>query len=142
MHEDPEAVGGIMTLSASTSSLVEDRVSLTLPASAPYLSLLRSTVAHLAARLDFTIEEIDDVRMAADEAANLLLAASDGSGIELSAHLGEGLRLELRAVAVRDLELDDDSLSWIVLGALADEVSARTEGDHAVLTLTKTRSEA
>lgn len=137
-----------MTVTASTAQQVEERVSLTLPASAPYLSLLRSSVAHLASRLNFTIEEIDDLRMAVDEAASLLIAASDGSVLELNAILelnavlGERLVLELRAPRVRDLELGPESMPWIVLGALTDDVSTRTDGDHVVLTLTKTRSEA
>ena len=39
-------------------------VELRLPADSAYMSLLRTTSAGLAARLDFTLDDIEDLRMA------------------------------------------------------------------------------
>ena len=50
-----------------------DVVRLQLPAIGAYLSVLRTATAGLAARLDFTLEEIEDLRIAVDEACALLL---------------------------------------------------------------------
>ena len=50
-----------------------DIVRLQLPAVGVYLSVLRSATAGLAARLNFTLEEIEDLRIAVDEACALLL---------------------------------------------------------------------
>ena len=53
-----------------------DVVRLRLPAIGAYLSVLRTATAGLAARLDFTLEEIEDLRIAVDEACALLLPAT------------------------------------------------------------------
>ena len=50
-----------------------DVVELTLPAESAYLSVLRTATAGLAARLDFTLDEIEDLRIAVDEACAMLL---------------------------------------------------------------------
>ena len=39
-----------------------------MPAEGAYLSVLRTATAGLAARLDFTLDEIEDLRIAVDEA--------------------------------------------------------------------------
>ena len=50
-------------------------VELRLPADGAYASVLRTTTAGLAARLDFTIDDIEDLRIAASEASALVLLA-------------------------------------------------------------------
>ncbi len=58
-----------------------DVVELVVPADPAYLSVLRTATAGLAARLDLTIDEIEDLRIAVDEACALVLGpqALDGS---------------------------------------------------------------
>ena len=59
-----------------------DVVELRLPADGAYLSVLRTATAGLAARLDFTLDEIEDLRIAVDEACALLLPdAEPGSAM-------------------------------------------------------------
>ena len=45
-----------------------DYVQVKMPAESAYLSVLRTAAAGLAARLDFTLDEIEDLRIAVDEA--------------------------------------------------------------------------
>ena len=52
----------------------EDRVTIRMPAEGAYLSVLRTATAGLAARLDFTLDEIEDLRIAVDEACGMLLS--------------------------------------------------------------------
>ena len=71
-----------------------------LPASAAYLAVLRTTTASLAARLDFTLDEIEDLRIAVDEASCLLLVGAEPDGdlvceFELQA---DALRIAVSAV--------------------------------------------
>ncbi len=47
---------------------------LTVPADGSYLAVLRTATAGLAARLQFTLDEIEDLRIAVDEACAMLLA--------------------------------------------------------------------
>ena len=64
---------------------------LTLPAEGSYLSVLRTATAGLAARINFTIDDIEDLRLAVDEACALLLAqALPSSGRECQFWLGQG----------------------------------------------------
>ena len=51
-----------------------DRVTIKMPADGAYLSVLRTATAGLAARLDFTLDEIEDLRIAVDEACAMLLS--------------------------------------------------------------------
>ncbi len=53
-----------------------DTIRLTLPAHSAYLSILRTATAGLAARLGFTLDEIEDMRIAVDEACAMLLGTS------------------------------------------------------------------
>jgi serine/threonine-protein kinase RsbW len=119
-------------------------VQLTVPASPAYISVLRTVTASLAARLDFTIEEIDDLRIAVDEASALLLPHA-GAGSSLAASFGgtgDTLVIEVRVeldAASRDATPDRSSFAWMVLAALADEVTGSAEGGRLSLTLTKAR---
>ncbi len=60
-----------------------------MPAEGAYLSVLRTATAGLAARLDFTLDEIEDLRIAVDEACAMLLSqAIPGSDLECNFALG------------------------------------------------------
>src|SRR6185437_1467369 len=61
------ASGGTAVLSP------DDFVEVSIPADGAYLSVLRTATAGLAARLDFTLDEIEDLRIAVDEACAMLL---------------------------------------------------------------------
>ena len=52
----------------------DDVVHLTVPADGGYLGVLRTATAGLAARLQFALDEIEDLRIAVDEACAMLLA--------------------------------------------------------------------
>ena len=52
-------------------------VELRLPAESAYVAVLRMTTAGLAARLDFTLDDIEDLRMAVGEACALVLEHAD-----------------------------------------------------------------
>jgi serine/threonine-protein kinase RsbW len=68
-----------------------DVVVITLPADSAYLSVLRTATAGLAARLDFTIDEIEDLRIAVDEACAMLLPqAVPGADITCEFRLEDG----------------------------------------------------
>jgi serine/threonine-protein kinase RsbW len=68
-HTGTAPVGG-----AALSGAGRDVVVLRLPAVGAYLSVLRTATASLASRLDFTIDDIEDLRIAVDEACAMLLA--------------------------------------------------------------------
>jgi serine/threonine-protein kinase RsbW len=121
-----------------------DVVTLRLPAIGAYLSVLRTATASLASRLDFTIDDIEDLRIAVDEAcAMLLVQAVPGADLECTFEL----TLDTIGVAVSVLTLDGeqpsrDTFAWTVLTALAGEVDSAVDADNRVtLTLRKRRDD-
>ena len=71
-------------------------VELRLPADSAYVSVLRTTTAGLAARLDFTIDDIEDLRIAVGEACAMVLPEADpGTDMVAEFFLGRG-RLTVR----------------------------------------------
>jgi serine/threonine-protein kinase RsbW len=108
-----------------------DVVSVQLPATAAYLTVLRTTTASLAARLDFTLDEIEDLRIAVDEASCLLIAdARPESELSCDFELGaDSISVTVSAVTKERRSPARDSFAWTVLSALAGEVDAWVDAD-------------
>jgi serine/threonine-protein kinase RsbW len=123
---------------------VKDSVVLRLPAQAAYLSVLRTATAALASRLDFTLDDIEDLRIAVDEACAMLLVQAV-AGADLTC----GFELSSDSVAVRvsvptvDGEVPSrDTFAWTVLTALTGDVDAGVDADQVVtISLVKHRAE-
>ena len=80
-------------------------VELRLPADSAYVSVLRTTSAGLAARLDFTLDDIEDLRMAVGEACALVLpSAEDGTDMTCRFYMDPGRLTVAVAVDVHDSE--------------------------------------
>ena len=82
---------------SETSSHPRPDVELRLPADSAYAAVLRTTAAGLAARLDFTIDDIEDLRIAVGEAHALALEWADEG-----AHLEAGFLLRPGAMYPHD----------------------------------------
>src|SRR5206468_832231 len=82
------------------ATLQADMVTIKLPAAGAYLSVLRTATAGLAARLDFTLDEIEDLRIAVDEACAMLLAqAGPGAALDCTFTLnGDSIRAGVRVL--------------------------------------------
>jgi serine/threonine-protein kinase RsbW len=129
---------------AARTDRAGDVVELRLPADSAYLSVLRTATAGLAARLDFTLDEIEDLRIAVDEACALLLPdAVDGAHLScLFAMSPEALSVTVSVPSRTGRMPARNTFAWTVLGALAGEVDTRTQPDGQVsVTLVKRRSE-
>lgn len=116
------------------SAGVPDRVSLRLPPDGAYLSVLRTATAGLASRLDFTLDDIQDLRIAVDEACALLLTkAAPGSDLDCRFELLPG-ELDV-AVSLKTVDGQlpaKDTFAWTVLAALAGEVDSTVAEDGTV----------
>jgi serine/threonine-protein kinase RsbW len=113
-----------------------------MPADGAYLSVLRTATAGLAARLDFTLDEIEDMRIAVDEACAMLLSqAIPGSDLECAFSLGTDemtVSVSVRCLAPR--VPTGDTFAWTVLSALAGSVDAQVgPGDVLTIVLRKSR---
>jgi serine/threonine-protein kinase RsbW len=111
-----------------------DFVEVRLPADGAYLSVLRTATAGLAARLDFTLDEIEDLRIAVDEACALLLAQVVQDGV-LTCRFEVGddsLLVDVSAPTRTGVLPSRDTFAWTVLSALAGSVEATVKGDRDV----------
>ena len=104
----------------------DDVVELRLPADGAYLSVLRTATAGLAARLDFTLDEIEDLRIAVDEACALLLpdAAPDAELLCVFALSAESLSVTVTVPSRTGRVPRRNTFAWTVLSALAGDVDA------------------
>jgi serine/threonine-protein kinase RsbW len=122
----------------------DDVVVLTVPAEVGYLGVLRTATAGLAARLQFALDEIEDLRIAVDEACAMLLAIAVG-GAELECRFAvtdDALTVEVTVSTVRGARLPaESSFAWKVLTALTTSASAEATGRHATIRLLTRRTE-
>lgn len=118
-----------------------DTVTVKVPPMADHLALLRTAVGWVAGRDDFTIEQVDDLKMAVEEAAVQLLRHGRNSNLSLDLQrtsTGVEARLHARVEASGPV-IDETSFSWLILQALADDISVDASGGVATIVLRKTR---
>ena len=113
---------------------VKDQVTIQMPAEGAYLSVLRTATAGLAARLDFTLDEIEDLRIAVDEACGMLLGqAAPGGTLECDFTLGpDRISIAVSAPSLHPRPPSRDTFAWTVLSALAGSVDSRLGPDDRV----------
>jgi serine/threonine-protein kinase RsbW len=112
-------------------------VELRVPADSAYVSVLRTTSAGLAARLDFTLDDIEDLRMAVGEASALVLPQADpGSDLVCEFFMRPGeLTIQVGVPSRRPTPPDEDGFAWTVLTTLATKASATTDDHRLKITL-------
>ncbi len=117
-------------------------VELRVPADAMFVAVLRSVTAGLAARCDLTLDEIEDLRLAVDEACALLLphAGPDTSITARFALHADYLELSISVPAEPDAAPDRGGFGWTVLCALTDEVHVSSSGQELGIAVTKRRA--
>lgn len=109
-------------------------VRLSVPAEAASVHLLRTVIASVGARMSFTLDEIDDLRLAVDESAAELLRAG-GRSADGELRMAVGAASEAIEVSV---ELTRRNESWPppdvgrsvraqILGALVDHVAFESD---------------
>jgi serine/threonine-protein kinase RsbW len=118
-------------------------VELRIPADSAFLSVLRTATAGLAARLDFTLDDIEDLRIAVDEACAMVLPqAREGSDLTCAFTLGSGsLAVAVSAECDHPRQPSRDGFAWTVLAALTSSVSAEVDGDRLTVTLSRNTAE-
>jgi serine/threonine-protein kinase RsbW len=126
-------------LTVREQAVVEDDVVLlTVPADGGYLGVLRTATAGLAARLHFALDEIEDLRIAVDEACAMLLAiAVRGAELECRFSVSDNaLAVEVTVATIPGKHLPStSSFAWKVLTALTTHAEAEVIGQTATIRL-------
>lgn len=127
------------------------KVTVSVPAMPDFVHVLRSVVAAVAARSDFSYDSIEDLRLAVDEASAQLLAFGRGANnirveIEGPDAGAEGLEVVVSSDAQDTTgwppEGAERTLTWQVLVALADAARFEVHEGAPALRLTKRREAA
>jgi serine/threonine-protein kinase RsbW len=114
------------------------------PARPDVLHLLRSVTATVGARLSLPLDDLEDLRIAVDEAATLLLARSGDAERTLHLDLTSGdrtLRVRVRLEpAVPDAPDDDPRTSWPwrVISGITDDASIDRSASGTTISFAKT----
>lgn len=121
-------------------------VELQVPARPDFLHVLRSVVASVAARLDFTFDALDDLRLAVDEAASFLLAEKmDASVLGLKVETAGDLVVSTLWLEAAPGEWpkpgSQDGLAWKVISGLSDTAQFVLDGPYPAIKMTKRNTE-
>src|SRR3954454_4654803 len=126
-----------MTATGGESTTTSETVDLPGPSDPGFLRVPPTAAAGLAARLDLTLDEIEDLRIAVDEACALLL--------EHTSHLGEELRASF-TIHPQALDVlvkgpartlpERNHFAWSVLEALVGQVETGVSDDGSWIRLT------
>lgn len=121
------------------------QITLTIPAQAAYVHLLRAVVSSAAAKQGLGIDAIDDFTLAVDEAAaKLITTASRPNRIFMQVFTDETM---LRATLSSDADEGGwppsgfrEGLSWQVLRGLTDEAEYVSRDGHPAISIAKVTS--
>ena len=124
------------------SSGVHGQVELRFPATSAFVAILRGVTAGVAARCDLTVDEIEDLRIAVDEACALLLPhATDEAAFTARFRLAEHQVDFIASVpTAAGAQPDRTTFAWTVLDALTDDLKVSTPDGELSIALTKRRA--
>ncbi len=110
---------------------------LRLPVDPAFVSVLRATAVSMAARLNFTVDDIEDLRMAVSEAAGLVLPEQPAESSDLLCEFYFGtdkMSVRVSARSESPAPVDQSDFAWQVLSALTVDASTVIESDTLAVT--------
>ena len=121
-----------------------DTVRITIPASPQFLQVVRLVATGLAARLRFTIDEIEDLKIAVDELVAYLTGTQGREGeIEITFHVGDD-RLEISGVgrfpSATKVPTELSEFSRMILDTVVDDASLVQADGTPAFTLVKSKA--
>lgn len=121
----------------------EDEVRLIVPASPEFLRLARITAAGLASRLGFTLDQVEDLRLAIDELCFGLTGPHGRDGVVRLSYILRDDALEVRGEGQFEASNAPPvalELSELILSALVDEHQLSTDNGRPGFRLVKRRA--
>lgn len=100
----------------------------TVPADVSYAFIVRSVAVAVALRANFDLDEVDDLKLAADEmCASLMARAAGGEALVCRFSFEPGSILVVASVGTLDISpIATDTLGWQVLARLTDRAESWT----------------
>jgi hypothetical protein len=110
---------------------VDGTIELTIPADPRLLRLVRLVASGLASTAGFNVDELDDLRIAVDEAVTALLEGGDGSSVPMRFEV-DGAQVAMTGTTPASgsdpLDADRLEISTQILAAVCDEHDLRVDG--------------
>jgi hypothetical protein len=117
----------------------EEAVRLAVPASLDYVRVIRLVAAGMASSLDFDVHQVDDLRVAVGELANIALEVATGDTLEIVFTVANGrLLIEGHAPAAADHPIKLDVLTRQILDAVVDGYSIEIVDEHVRFSCSRT----
>lgn len=114
------------------------RVRVTVPARTEFLQLLRLNVAGVLGDAGFSVEEIDDVKIALEELAAMLIRSGDGDELDVTIAVESGDAIIAgHRTAGPDHDLELEEFVGTILDAVVDEYGVEHDGVTASFALRK-----
>lgn len=121
-----------------------DKVSISIPASPAYVQVVRLIAAGLASRLGFTIDEIEDLKIAVDELCAYLTGTQGREGsLDLAFHInGNNLQIQGkgRLAAGQKVRTELTEFSRMILDTVVDEATLDTSDGSPGFLLSKSKA--
>lgn len=130
-------------MNTTSGSRTLETISIKIPASPEFLHVVRLVAAGLASRISFTLEDIEDLKIAVDELSAYVTGAHGRSGtLEVSFTLTDN-RIEIRGLGryAKDYEFRTDltEFSRMILETVADSAHLDATGDAPSFIVVKSR---
>lgn len=113
---------------------MNDVIRMQFPADTEYISTIRLAVSGLAGRMDYNLDEIEDLKACVAEACLLLLCRQNCSGLDIIINIDKVIRLSVNGVDVQATKRGEESctefneeISKLMIEALSEEAEFKEE---------------
>lgn len=108
-----------------------------MPAEASHVALVRTATAAICAGADFTLDCLDDLQLAVDEACAVALGdALPGSRLDVCWQVdGRDVRIDVRCPSRSGAPIATTTFAWTVLTALVERVETAVEDGRLRISL-------
>ncbi len=121
-----------------------ETISIKIPASPEYLQVVRLVAAGLASRLSFTLEDIEDLKIAVDELSAYITGAHGRSGTLAVSFTLDGDRIRIRGVGEYtesyEVRTDLTEFSRMILETVADSAELSASDGMPVFSVVKSKA--
>lgn len=118
-----------------------DTVTLTFAADTRNVALARTLAAAMAARADLPLDQLEDLRLAVDEAVTQILStAPPGADVACEFRIdGHRVHVQITSSTTATSTPSTTSFGWTVLSALVDSVQARLSNGELSISFSVSR---
>ena len=125
-------------------STATETISIKIPASPEYLQVVRLVAAGLASRLSFTLEDIEDLKIAVDELSAYITGAHGRSGTLAVSFTLHADRIQIRGIGEYtesyEVRTDLTEFSRMILETVADSAELSASDGMPAFSLVKSKA--